>query len=324
MDRLSSITAFVRVAENGGFTAAARRLNLSTTTVSEQVQALENALGVRLLNRTTRRVSLTEIGREYYERCSQILLELDEADQVASALQVAPRGRLRIYCHQGLSGFISPITTRFLGDYPEASLDLRTGDAMIDLVQEGFDLAIMPFSPPDSTLIKRILAKWHHLLCASPAYLNAHPAPQTPADLASHNFLVYAYSIWGPEFLFTDLSGNQVPARLSGNLVTTSIAVMRAAAVAGQGLWLCPPYIVSDLLASGALVPLLSEYGKPEQEIVVLYPHRRYMTAKLRVFIDLLIERFAEHLQWFDPVLDQQRTAKLAAEPENAVTALGQ
>ncbi|HWX64622.1 LysR family transcriptional regulator, partial [Bradyrhizobium sp.] len=135
MDRLASITAFVRVAENGGFSAAARSLNRSTTTVSDQVQALENALGVRLLNRTTRRVSLTEVGRDYYERCSQILHELQEADEVASALQVTPRGRLRVYCHQGLSQFIALITTHFLGDYPEVSLDLRTGDAMIDLVQ---------------------------------------------------------------------------------------------------------------------------------------------------------------------------------------------
>ena len=148
MDRLASITAFVRVAENGGFSAAARSLNVSPTTVSDQVQALETALGVRLLNRTTRRVSLTEVGREYYERCSQILHELQEADEVASALQVTPRGRLRVYCHQGLSRFVALIATRFLRDYPEVSLDLRTGDAMVDLVQEGFDLAIMHFSPP--------------------------------------------------------------------------------------------------------------------------------------------------------------------------------
>src|SRR6201984_715665 len=116
MDRLASITAFVRVTETGGFSAAARHLNVSTTTVSDQVQALENALGVRLLNRTTRRVSLTEIGREYYERCSQILQELAEADEAASALQVTPRGRLRVYCHQGLSRFIALIAPRFLGD----------------------------------------------------------------------------------------------------------------------------------------------------------------------------------------------------------------
>jgi DNA-binding transcriptional LysR family regulator len=300
MDRLASITAFVRVAENGGFSAAARRLNVSTTTVSDQVQALENSLGVRLLHRTTRRVSLTEIGRDYYERCSQILQELAEADETASALQVTPRGRLRVFCHQGLSRYIALVATRFLGDYPGVSLDLLTNDAMIDLVQEGFDLAIMPFSPPDSTLIKRTLAKWHYILCGSPAYLDAHPAPRTPADLADHNFLLYAHSIFGPEFHFIDPAGSKVTIHLSGNLVTTSAIVMRTAAAAGLGLWLCPPYIVSDLVASGELVPLLTDYGTPEMEIVALYPHRRQMSAKVRLFLDMLIERFAEEQRRLD------------------------
>jgi DNA-binding transcriptional LysR family regulator len=119
MDRLASITAFVRVAEIGSFSAASRSLNASTTTVSDQVRALENALGVRLLNRTTRRVNLTEIGRDYYERCSQILQDLTEADEAATALQVTPRGRLRVYCHQGLGRFIALVATRILGDYPD-------------------------------------------------------------------------------------------------------------------------------------------------------------------------------------------------------------
>ncbi|HWD57261.1 MAG TPA: LysR family transcriptional regulator [Stellaceae bacterium] len=298
MDRFASITAFVRVAQNGGFSAAARSLSVSTTTISDQVQALENALGVRLLNRTTRRVSLTEIGRGYYERCSQILQELAEADEVAGALQVTPRGRLRVYCHQGLSRFIAQIVTRFLGDYPEVSLDLLSGDAMIDLVQEGFDLAIMPASPPDSTLIKRTLAKWYHVLCCAPAYLETHPVPRSPADLAGHNCLRYAYSI--ADIYFIDPAGNRSPARLSGNLVTTSIAVMRAAAVSGLGLWLCPPYIVADLLASRALVPLLTDYGRPEMEIVALYPHRRQLSAKVRLFLDMLVDRFTAEEQWRD------------------------
>ena len=298
MDRFASITAFVRVAQNGGFSAAARSLSVSTTTVSDQVQALENALGVRLLNRTTRRVSLTEIGREYYERCSQILQELAEADEAAGASQVTPRGRLRVYCHQGLSRFIALAATRFLGDYPAASLDLRTGDAMIDLVQEGFDLAIMPAAPPDSTLIKRTLATWHHVLCGAPAYLETHPAPRRPDDLVDHNCLRYAYSI--ADLYFIDPAGNRFPARLSGNLVTTSIAVMRAAAVSGLGLWLCPPYIVSDLLASGALVPVLTDYGRPEMEIVALYPHRRQLSAKVRLFLDMLVDRFTAEPQWRD------------------------
>jgi DNA-binding transcriptional LysR family regulator len=219
---------------------------------------------------------------------------LAEADEAASALQVTPRGRLRVYCHQGLGRFIAVVATRLLQDYPDVALDLRTGDTMIDLVQEGFDLAIMPVSPPDSTLIRRTLAKWHYLLCCAPAYLNAHAAPRTPSDLSDHNFLLYAYSVFGHEFHFTDPTGSPVAVRVAGNLVTTSIVVMRTAATAGLGLWLCPPYIVADLLSSGALVPLLTDYGRPEMEIVALYPHRRQLSAKVRLFLDMLVDRFAE------------------------------
>jgi DNA-binding transcriptional LysR family regulator len=299
MDRMASLTAFAGVVQSGGFTAAARRLNLSPTMVSNHVQALEDGLGVRLLNRTTRRVSLTEIGREYYERCSQILQELAEADEAASALQVNPRGRLRLHCQQGLDRFIGPVAARFLGDYPEVSLDLQT-HAMVDPVQEGFDLAIMLASPPDSTLIKRTLAKWHYLLFCAPAYLETHSTPRCPADLAEHNCLRYAYSVYGSEFHFVDPAGNSVSARVSGNMYTASIDVLRAAAAAGLGLWLCPSFIVSDLLASGALVPLLPDYGTPQMEIVALYPHRRMLSTKVRLFLDMLVDRFAEEQRWLD------------------------
>src|SRR5471032_1197057 len=145
MDRMASLTAFVRVVESGGFTAAARRLDLSITTISNHVQALEDSLGVRLLNRTTRRVNLTEIGREYYERCSQILQELAEADEITSASQVTPRVRLRLRCHQALDRFIAPVAARFSGAYPDVSLDFQIDD-VIDPVRGGeqFDLSIMP------------------------------------------------------------------------------------------------------------------------------------------------------------------------------------
>src|SRR5260370_18153264 len=136
MDRFASITAFVRVAESGGFSAAGRRLSLSKATISDQVQTLENVLGVRLLNRTTRRVSLTEIGRSYYERCVQILHDLEEANEAATAQQAAPRGQLRVYSHQGISPFVAPVVFDFLTHNPEVSVDLRTGHAMIDLVEE--------------------------------------------------------------------------------------------------------------------------------------------------------------------------------------------
>ena len=298
MDRLASITAFVRVAANGGFSAAARSLNLSTTTVSGQVQALETELGVRLLNRTTRRVSLTEIGREYYERCAQILHELEEADEAAGALQVTPRGQLRVYCHKGIGLFIAPVVTGFLNQYPEVSMDLRDGDAMIDLVQERFDLAIMPVSPPDSTLVRRTLAKWHPVLSCAPAYLEKHPEPRSPAELAGHSCLLYAYTPFGDHWPFLDARGNTVIARVSATLGATSITVLRAAAIAGLGVWLSPPFIVSDLLASGELVPLLRDYRLPEMEIVALYPHRRHMTAKLRAFVDMLVDQFSTQQRW--------------------------
>jgi DNA-binding transcriptional LysR family regulator len=293
MDRFASIAASVRVAESGGFTTAARRLDLSTTTVSDQVQALENALGVRLLNRTTRQVILTEIGREYYERCAQILHELEEANEAAGALQVTPRGQLRVYCQKGVGPFIAPVVTGFLSQYPEVSVDLRDGDTMIDLVQERFDLAIMPVSPPDSTLVRRTLAKWHPLLCCAPAYLEKHPEPRSPADLVGHNCLLYAYTPFRDRWPFLDTRGNTLMARVPATLVTTSITVLRAVAVAGLGLWLSAPFIVSDLLASKELVPLVRDYRLPEMEIVALYPHRRHLTAKVRAFLDMLVDQFS-------------------------------
>jgi len=302
---MASLTAFVRVVESGGFAPAARSLNLSRAMVSNHVQALEESLGVRLLNRTTRRVGLTQIGSEYYERCSQVLHELAEADEVASALQATPRGRLRVYCHQGLSRFIAPMTTQFLREYSDVSLDLLTGDTMIDLVHKGFDLAIMPVSPPDSNLIRRILARWRSVLCCAPAYLDTHAPPRTPADLSDHHFLLYAYSAWGTELHFVDPAGNPVSARASGNVVTTSIGFMRTAVAAGLGLWLCPLYHVSDLLASGALVPLLPDYGTPEMEIVALYPHRRQLSTKVRLLLDMLIDRFAEEQRWLEATPDR-------------------
>jgi DNA-binding transcriptional LysR family regulator len=302
MDRFASITAFVKVAESGGFSAAGRRVNLSKATVSEQVQALENAPGVRLLNRTTRRVSLTEIGRSYYERCVQILHDLEEADETAGAQQATPRGQLRVHCQQGIVQFVTPVVVDFLARHPEISVDLRTGHAMIDMVEEGFDLAISPFLPPDATLVRRRLATFSLMLCGAPAYLERHPAPQSPADLAGHNFLRYPYAPWfveGSHFL--DSGGDPVVARVSGNLITNSPDTMRAAAVAGIGLVMTPPFLVADLLASGALMQLLPGYRTQELEINAFYPHRRHLSAKVRAFIDMLVTWFVEHEQRLRP-----------------------
>jgi DNA-binding transcriptional LysR family regulator len=295
VDRFASITAFVRVAESGGFSAAGRRLNLSKATVSDHVQALENALGVRLLNRTTRRVSLTEIGRSYYERCVQILHDLEEADEIADAQQATPRGQLRVHCQHGVVQFVTPVVVDFLAHYPEASVDLRSGHAMIDIVEEAFDLAISPFPPPDATLVRRRLATFSLVLCGAPAYLEKHPAPQSPADLAGHNCLRYPYVPSPDEWHFVDANGNPVVVRISGRLISSSPDTGRAAAVAGVGLVMTAPFMVADLLESGALVPLLPGYRTQELEINPFYPHRRHLSAKVRAFIDMLVTWFVEH-----------------------------
>jgi DNA-binding transcriptional LysR family regulator len=292
----------VRVIESGGFSAAGRRLNLSKATVSDQVRALEDALGVRLLNRTTRRISLTEAGRGYYERCVQILQDLEEADEAAGAQQGTPRGQLRIYCHESIARFVAPVVTDFLTRYPEAAVDLRTGFKMIDLVQQGFDLAVSPLPSPDATLVRSRLGTLSPMVYGSPLYLQKHPAPQSPADLARHNCLRHPHAPPSPdEWLFQDPVGNPVVARVSGSLITTSTDAMRAAVAAGVGLLLTDPFLIADLLASGALVPVLPDYRVQGFEINAFYPSRRHLSAKVRVFIDMLVDRFGEQERSFGP-----------------------
>src|SRR6266700_7463219 len=171
MDRLTSLTAFVRVVDSGGFSAAGRRLNMSTTMVSNHVQALEDRLGARLLHRTTRKVSLTEVGKAYYDRCVQILADIEQADDIAGALQSTPRGTLRIYTATHIVQFVAPVVAEFLAAFREVKVDLSMGERAIDLIDEGFDLAIRLTPPPDSSLIVRGLATWRHVLCCSHGYI---------------------------------------------------------------------------------------------------------------------------------------------------------
>src|SRR5438445_8956077 len=177
MDRLTSLTAFVRVVDSGGFSAAGRRLNMSTTMVSNQIAGFEERLGGRLLHRTTRKVSLTEIGKAYYDRCTQILADIEQADDIAGAMQSTPRGTLRIYTATHIVPFVAPVVAEFLAAYPDVKVDLTMGERAIDMVDEGFDVAIRLTPPPDSSLIVRSLATWRHVLCCSHAYLEKHGRP---------------------------------------------------------------------------------------------------------------------------------------------------
>ena len=301
MDRLTSLMVFAQVVSNGGFSAAARRLDMSTTMVSSHVQALEDRLGVRLLNRTTRKVSLTEVGKVYFERATHILAELDEADRIAGALQSTPRGTLRLYMSSHITRFIAPVVAEFLALYPEVTVEVAIGERMVDLIEEGIDLAIRTFLPPESSLIVRQLVGWRHVLCCAPDYLAAHRPPRQPSDLTKHNCLRYTFYPFEDGWRFTGPDGKTTAVRVSGNLLSGSGEVLRAAATKGQGIFLAPAFIIADDLENGRLVPVMPDYRPVELVMSAIYPHRHHLSAKVRGFIDLLAQRIAEHRHWMNP-----------------------
>jgi DNA-binding transcriptional LysR family regulator len=301
MDRLTSLAVFGRVVEMGGFSAAARRLNMSVTMVSNHIQALEDRLGARLLNRTTRKVGLTEIGRAYYERATRILADLEEADRIAGALQAIPQGTLRLYTSMSIVRFLTPVIAEFLAQYPAVTVDLTVGERMVDIAGEGYDLAIRAIPPPESGLIVRHLTPWRHILCCAPSYLAAHPVPAVPADLAQHNCLRFTLYPFGDDWRFEAPDGTPVSVRVHGNLITTSGETLIRMALDGHGVFLSPSFMVADELASGSLVRLLAEYSPVEFVINAIYPHRHHLSTKVRLFIDLLATRFAEQRTRISP-----------------------
>lgn len=298
MDRLTSLTVFGRVVDSGGFSAAARHLNMSVTMVSNHVQALEDRLGARLLNRTTRKVSLTEIGQIYYERSTQILADLDAADRIVGSLHATPRGKLRIYTSTHIVRFLTPVVDEFISLYPAVSIELTIGERSVDLIEDGFDLAIRTTPPPDSSLVVRRLTPWRHILCCSPSYLASHPKPKALDDLKHHNCLRYALYPYGDEWHFEGDAEKHEAVRVSGNVVTNSAETLRLLTLNGNGLFLAPSFVIADDVASGELVTLLPEHRPVEFAINAIYPHRHHLSTKVRSFIDLIAERFVQHRKW--------------------------
>jgi DNA-binding transcriptional LysR family regulator len=301
MDRLTSLTAFVRVVDSGGFSAAGRRLNMSTTMVSNHVQALEDRLGARLLHRTTRKVSLTEVGKAYYDRCVQILADIEQADDIAGALQSTPRGTLRIYTATHIVQFVAPVVARFLATYPEVRVDLSMGERNIDMIEEGYDLAVRLTPPPDSSLIMRSLATWRHVLCCSHGYLEQHGRPQQLSELAERNCVRHINYPYRDEWRFVDRRGAPAAVKVSGNLISNSGETLRMAALEGAGIFLAAGFLVADDLDMGRLVRLLPDYRPVELAMNVVYPHRHHLSAKVRTFIEMLAHHSAEQQRLINP-----------------------
>ena len=301
MDRLTSLTAFVRVVDSGGFSAAGRKLNMSTTMVSNHVQSLEDRLGARLLHRTTRKVSLTEVGKTYYDGCTQILADLEQADDIAGSSQSIPRGTLRIYTATHIVQYVAPVVAEFLASYPEVKVDLTMGERTVDMIDEGYDVAIRLTPPPDSSLIVRSLATWRHVLCCSHGYLERHPRPQQLSDLSQHNCIRHELYPYGDEWHFADRKGAAATVRVAGNLVTNSGDTLRMAALYGAGVFLAAGFLVHDDLEAGRLVRLLPEYRPVEFAMNAVYPHRHHLSAKVRIFIDLLARHSADQQKLINP-----------------------
>jgi DNA-binding transcriptional LysR family regulator len=288
MDRLASMQAFVQVVDSGSFAGAAKRLAASPAAVTHHVQALEDRLGVQLLNRTTRRLSLTEVGRTFYQHSAQILAQVEEAERSATLLQTTPRGLLRLNTSEGIARVVMPLIAEFTAAHPEMSFDVVLTDRMVDMVEGGFDLALRAGPLPDSSLISRKLALGKLILCAAPDYLARRGAPQRPEDLAGHNCLIY--QMLGNEWRFNGRAGD-VAVAVSGNLRSNSLEAVRRAALSGQGIGLLAAVVVAEDLQKGALVRLLPEYDANEVVIQAVYPASRHLSVKTRSFLGFLAQR---------------------------------
>lgn len=300
MEHLAEMMAFAKVVETRSFSAAALALRTSKSLVSKQVSNLESALGVRLLNRTTRRMSLTEIGAAYYEHCARIAQEIDAAAETVTQLQAEPRGVLRITAPVIFASLhLAPAIRAFLKRYDQVEIELNASDRIIDIVDEGFDLAIRITDTPSPNMVARKIADVHWVTCAAPAYLKRRGLPRTPQDLLQHDCLVYQ-GIPALRSGWRYMIGNkEVPLQVNGKCRVNNSEVLLQLALDGMGIILFPTYIVGPHLKSGKLKVLLPDsVANPDSGLYMTYLPNRYMQPKVRAFIDHLMEYFGPHPHW--------------------------
>ncbi len=285
------VTEFVAVAETESFTAAAKQLEISTAQVSRQVSALEKRLATRLLHRTTRKVTVTEAGNIYYQRCRQILEDLDTAEDAISDMQSHPTGKLKITAPVTYGEVtIAPLVNNFLALYPDLDVELNLSNLKKDLIEEGFDIAIRQGNLADSTMMAKHLSSRTFYVCASPAYLEAHGTPLTPRDLEKHNCLQSMNDYW-----YFQKNGKPQNIRLNGNLRSNSGHALLDAALKGIGIVQLPgDYVCSYTdTEDNHLTILLEEYRAPDQGVWALYPQNRHLSSKVRLLLDYLGEQLA-------------------------------
>jgi len=298
---LQEIAVFARIVGTGSLSAAARDLGLSPALISRRLAALEARLGVRLINRTTRSLHLTDEGASYYETCTRVLAEMEEADAAVSAGRAEPRGVLRVALPASFGNqHVAPLVPAFAARYPLVQLALSLSDRAVSVVEEGFDLAIRIADLADSSLAARKLAPNRRVVCASPAYLRRHGAPRAPEDLASHNCLTTTDFSMHWDYRAPD--GKPGSVRVTGRYACDNWEVLRDWALAGMGVALKSTWDVRRHLEDGSLVSLLPGYTfASDVAIYAVYPHRRHLPAKTRVFIEFLAESFGPEPYWDRP-----------------------
>ena len=283
MDLIAALRAFVRVTETGSFSAVARETHVSQSAVTRLVAQLDQHFDVRLFHRTTRRLSLTEVGTAFYERAARILEAVEEAKDAAGALQTVPRGRLRINAPLSFGLLhLAPVLTDFLKRYPDVSVELLVNDRLVDLLEGEFDVGVRIGRLRDSSLIARRIGPIRLAVCAAPDYLAQRGVPKTPEDLANHDCLEYTYFESRGEWRLLNLKGDEIVVPVSGRYLANNADVLRTTAIAGGGVILLPTFIVGDDLRAGRLVRLLPDYPPPEQGLHALYPPGRHLSAKVR------------------------------------------
>ena len=302
MDALNSMALFVDVVGAGSFSEAGRRRGLAPSSVTRSINALEDQLGVRLLNRSTRKLSLTEAGRLYHERSRRIIAEVEDARLSVSQLEAAPRGTLRMNVPVVFGRLhVAPALPAFLARYPALQIDLSMTDGFIDLVEEGVDLAVRIGELEDSSLIARRLAPNRRVICASPDYLRRAGVPRVPEDLRAHNCLIYKRQAGRAVWRLRDAHGT-VDIEVGGTLRANNADALHAAARGGLGLVILPTWMVGPDIQSGALRRVFAAYevspGALDSSIYAVFPYNRHLSPKVRAMVDFFVERFGESPDW--------------------------
>ena len=294
MDTIDGMRVFAAVAADGSFTAAARRLGISTNLASKYVARLEDRLGVRLMNRTTRRLSLTEAGQAYHARCQQLLDDLDELESAVQQGQATPRGTLTITAPQTFGEmYLTDLVAAFLEEQPDLSVNLTLTDRFVDLVDEGFDLAIRIGALEDSSLIARRLAANRIVTCAAPSYLARAGTPARPEDLKNHACIIDT-NVRTPTRWPFEVDGARTAITVAGRFSVNSSRAVHDLVLQGAGIGLCPAYSVGPDIAAGRLTAILESFQALDVAVYAVYPHRRHLSGRVRAFIDHMVDYFRD------------------------------